>query len=155
MFINWLRKNNGTGSVLATVKLALDEGSETLAEFFQVADPNLTKYEVRAHFFPDITSSDAASYNEARRLTVRRLDELKVSLQYRPSIVRTGARGISYIPNIHNNFGDLVMVTASGPSVILDNCCLFDSNIVDDVGVNGVTLSLVFARVADAVAPSA
>ena len=78
-----------------------------------------------------------------------RADALKSALNFRVPQVRPLARGKVSVPNIYDNFGDLVYDEGSPNVVILDNCTLFDVSIDDDGLSRGVTLVLTFGRPAD------
>lgn len=150
--IKFLRRSGGTGAVLATTYLSLDGATPIQSDYRQDADPVLTRYSVRAHYFTSIDLSNADAAREARRLVVERLDNLKSALGWRGApVVRQLGRGKARMPNIYDNFGDLVMTSASGDSLLLDNCTLFDSAVEDDAAmVEGIVLRMTFARVCDA-----
>lgn len=150
--LKFLRRSGGTGLILSTTYLSVDGASPLVSDYGQDPDPVLTKYRVRCHYFTAIDLSDANAAREARRQVVDRLDTLKQTLLWRGNpIVRSLGRGKARMPNIYDNFGDLVMTSASGDSLLLDNCTLYESGIEDDAAmVEGIVLRLVFARVCDA-----
>ena len=150
--LKFIRRSGGTGAILSTTYLSMDGATPLPSDYGQDPDTVLTKYRVRVHYFTSISLSSAASAREARRLVVERLDDLKQSLLWRGvPIVRQLGRGKATMPNIYDNFGDLVMTSASGDSLLLDNCVLYESGIDDDAEmVEGIALRLVFARVCDA-----
>lgn len=144
--VKFKQRTNGNGAVNTVTTLALSDTAGSLpAEFVAVADPLLKKVAVRVHYFP----SDSSSYLAARRAAVLRADALKSALNFRVPQVRPLARGKVSVPNIYDNFGDLVYDEGSPNVVILDNCTLFDVSIDDDGLSRGVTLVLTFGRPAD------
>lgn len=147
-------RSGGTGAVISTVSLSLDESVPIPSDYKQEADPQLTKYSVRVHYFPAVALTTEALAKEARRLVVARLDELKVQLGWRGTpVVRPLGRGKVAMPHIYENFGDLVMSSATGDSLLLDDCTLYDATIDDDNEmVEGIALRLIFCRPCDAMA---
>lgn len=152
--LKFRRRSGGTGAVLSETYLSVDGATPIPSDYAQDPDPVLTRYSVQAHYFTSIDLSDANAAREARRRVVARLDELKASLRWRGQpIVRTLGRGKATMPNVYDNFGDLVMASASGDSLLLNNCALYDASIVDDSArVQGIAVRLTFARVCDAMA---
>lgn len=149
--IRFVLKENGTGSVISTTKLGLDDTTEVPCEFRAVPDQVLNKVEVRCHYFPGTTVTDGATFNTARALVVARMEALKVALRWKPPVVKPMARGVAVMPNVFNNFGDLVQAATNGSATttnILTNCTLVDAAVVDDdAAINGITLSLTFGKV--------
>lgn len=150
--IKFVRRSNGTGAVLSTTSLSIDSGTAIPSDYRQDPDQVLSKYSVRVHYFTSIDLSDPDAAREARRLVVARLDNLKSVLRWRGSpVVRQLGRGKAIMPNVYDNFGDLVMASLSGDSTLLNNCTLFDATVDDDTAmVAGIALRLTFARVCDA-----
>lgn len=150
--IKFVRRSNGTGAILSTTWLSIDANVPIPSDYRQDPDQVLSKYSVRVHYFTSIDLSDPGAAREARRLVVARLNDLKSDLRWRGSpVVRQLGRGKATMPNIYDNFGDLVMTSTSGDSMLLNNCVLFDSTIEDDSAmVAGIALRLTFARVCDA-----
>lgn len=149
------RRASGTGGVLNTVILGLDDGVTHIdGEYRQTPDPVLTKIEARFHFFPYLAATSEATFNEARRIVVAELERLRSECNFKPIAVKTLARGLAVIPNTLENFGDLVYVTTSGDTIVLANCCLMDAAIVEDsAAINGITIALTFGRVCDSLTP--
>lgn len=150
--IKFKRRSGGTGALLSTLSLSLDGSTAIPSSYRQEPDPVLTKYAVIAHYFSPLDLSNPDIAREARRLVVERLDSLKVNLVWRGQpIVRPLGRGKAYMPNVYDNFGDLVATSTTGDSLLLDNCTLFEATIDDDQAmVEGIVLKLTFARVCDA-----
>lgn len=148
--VKFKHRTGGTGTVNTITVLAVDDTVGNLpADFVAVADPQLRKVAVRAHYFP----SASLSRQDARRACVQRADDLKTALNFRVPIVHQLARGKVKVPNLYDNFGDLVHNAGSPETVILDNCTLFDVSIEDDGLAPGCTLILTFGRAADILMP--
>lgn len=143
-------RQNGTGTVLATVQLGRDDsGNPIPAEWSAKEDQYLAKIEVRVLVTHEAASPSNPEHAaaESRRRVVESMAQLKSDLKLYPISVRTMARGYAYIPNIHNNFGDLVLETLSGVAVLLDNCVAESVQIVDDESrTSGIVYSVVFVR---------
>jgi len=150
--LKFRRRTGGTGAILSETYLSVDGAAPIPSDYAQDPDPSLTRYSVYAHYFTDVDLSNPNSAREARRRVVARIDELKSALGWRGQpIVRQLGRGRASMPNVYDNFGDLVMTSASGDSLILDNCALLDASIADDSArVQGIAIRLTFARVCDA-----
>ena len=148
--IKFKQRAGGTGALGTVTVLAVSDTAGNLpCDYVAVADPLLKKVAVRAHYFP----ADALSYDACRRAAVLRRDALLSALNYRVPIVRPLARGKVAVPNLYDNFGDLVYDSGSPNVVILDNCTLFDITVDDDGLARGVTLVLTFGRAADILVP--
>lgn len=152
--LKFRRRSGGTGAILSETYLSVDGATPIASDYAQEPDPVLTRYSVFAHYFTGIDLSDPNAAREARRRVVDRIDELKSALGWRgPPIVRQLGRGRATMPNVYDNFGDLVMASASGDSLLLNNCALYDAGIADDSArVQGIAIRLTFARVCDAMA---
>lgn len=155
-YLKFVRRTDGTGSVLDQTTLALDASTPLPSDFKQVPDPVLTKIQVEALFFPSTALSTEDNYQLARRQAVARLEALRSALKYRPVQVKNMARGVAVIPNVHQNFGDLVQIAEDGTTeaAILENCCLLESSIDGPANVPGIVCVLVFGRVCDALTPA-
>lgn len=152
--IKFKRRTNGTGGILSTTSLSIDGSTPIPSDYRQEADGALTKYVVLAHYFTSLDLGVPDIAREARRLVVARLDTIKSALLWRGApIVRQLGMGKAFMPNVYNNFGDLVASSTTGDSLLLDNCVLYDAGIEDDQAmVEGIVLRLTFARVCDAMA---
>lgn len=148
--VKFKQRTGGTGTVNTVTTLALSDDTGGLpADFVTVADPLLRKVAVRVHYFPAASLSRA----DARRSCVARADALKSSLNFRVPTVHPLARGKVAVPNLYDNFGDLVHNAGSPETVILNNCTLFDVTIDDDGLADGCTLVLTFGRPSDILTP--
>lgn len=150
--IKFKRRSGGTGAILLTTSLSVDGATPIPSDYRQEPDAVLTKYAVLVHYFTALDLGVPDIAREARRLVVARLDALKSALLWRGTpIVRQLGMGKAYMPNVYDNFGDLVAASTTGDSLLLDNCTLFDASIEDDqMMVEGIVLKLTFARVCDA-----
>lgn len=152
-------KTGGTGTVETSVWLSwdetLDSGSEghVHGEFTLTPDGMLVRAVCAAYYF----AADPETADEevtARQSATAHADDLKASLRFRPPIVKELARGAVVLPNIHNNFGDLVAVdTEGGDHVVLANCTCSGVEIEDDPKIHGVRYLVSFTKAAEASAP--
>lgn len=153
--LKFKRRTNGTGSVVSTTHLGFDEGaSYTEAEYTFEPQGPLVRVVCKVFYFATLSDTPTdAQVQAARLLAAKRVESLRTSLLHRPMIVKPMARGKSVAVNLHNNYGDLVQTDhAASPQtdeVVLDNCTLESASVIDDVGLRGVGLQLVFARVSD------
>jgi len=155
-YLKFVRRTDGTGGVLDQTTLALDASTPLPSDFKQVPDPVLTKIQVDALFFPSTALTSEDNWQAARRAAVARLEVLRSALKYRPVQVKNMARGVAVIPNVHQNFGDLVQVAENGvtENVILENCCLLESSVDGPAGVPGIVCVLIFGQVCESLTPS-
>ncbi|HLO42637.1 MAG TPA: hypothetical protein VK176_16560 [Phycisphaerales bacterium] len=153
--LKFIRKTDGTGSTLSTTVLALDGTDPLPCDYQQVPDAVLTKIQVKALYFSATAITTQDSHQAARRAVVARLEVLRDALCYKPVTVKQLARGVAVIPNVHQNFGDLVEMNEDGTTanVILANCCLLEASVEDSGVVPGLAVVLVFGRVCDALTP--
>ena len=153
--LKFKRRTNGTGTVLSTTHLGFDEGANHVeAEYTFDPQGPLVRVVCKVFYFATLGATPTdAQIQAARLLAAKRVESLRTSLLHRPMIVKPLARGKSMTVNLHNNYGDLVQTDGSASpqtdEVILDNCTLESATVDDDVGLRGVGLQLVFARVSD------
>lgn len=159
LYCKFVRRTNGTGTVLSTTQLGSVEGDPCPAAFFAYPEGPLSMVRVQVHYFSAPASDSPAHLAAARLAASAYLDSLRLALLHQEPVVHNLPRGRAVMPNIGNNFGDLIYYTdlldASGLSgtTILANCTLFSASVVDDPGIEGLTLDLVFGKVSASALP--
>lgn len=153
MRIQWINRTDGTGAIIGTHDLGYDDDASGNIQYhstFRVLDEGpLVKYVVQTFYWHTDPTTEAEVI-AARAAAMAYLDDLKATLRYREPVVRDLARGRVHLPNIHQNFGELV-VSGTGAATLLTNCTLFDAQVTDDVGIHGIGIELTFGRASDAV----
>ena len=134
-----------------TVLLGLDELSAVECTWYPVSEGPVQKVRVDTFYFAQAPASETEVATRRAAVTAY-AESLRTALLFRPPIVKQLARGAAFIPNIHDNFGDLETV-APTPLVILETCVVFDVEVVDDDGIHGIGISVTFGKVAPCASP--
>lgn len=152
--LRFKRRTNGTGSVVSTTNLGADGASECRGTYTLDTQGGILIARCRIFYFASTALDSEANVASARKAALAYIDTLQNSLVYRPPIVKPIARGKIVMPNIHDNFGDLVylLTDGSGETTILSNCTLADIKVADDPGVEGIAIDLVFQKPSTAAA---
>lgn len=148
MILRWQNRTNGTGTILSTVDLSVDGSTAISGDYTPVPDEILNKVQVRAFYFP--SGDETTEYDSNRAAIAGRVEALKTALKFKPPTVKRLARGVAVMPNIYNNFGDLVYGPSSPYTVILANCCLLDISVEEDTNASGMSILMTFGKVAAA-----
>lgn len=160
MWLRFDRRSGGTGSVLSSTWLGHDAALGTGHEH-KIAGNVFTAHEgpyinARAvvFYFPT-TPTTPDTFAAARQAIAGRADALAAALLFRPPVSKELARGAAVMPNIHDNFGDLVAADPDGnpDRVILANCTLASIEVEDPDGIHGAQLALTFRKVHAAATP--
>lgn len=149
-YIRFRIRNGGTGSHRKTVPLTIDDTeSAWLYDFTYTGQGLLTVAKVRVWMPND--------HGDTTLLNVQaKAEGIRNDCEFKPPIIKALPRGKGIMPNIHDNFGDLVIHTShidsssSTGTVLLDNCTLIEPpRIFDSMNENGVGMEFKFGRIAD------
>lgn len=149
-YVRFRIRNNGTGSHRKTVPLTIDDGEAAwLWDFTYTGQGLLTVARVRVWMPND--------HGDTELLNVQaKAEGIRNDCEFKPPVIKSLPRGKGIMPNLHDNFGDLVIHTShidsssSVGDVLLDNCTLLEPpRIFDTLNENGVGMEFKFARIAD------
>ena len=142
--------SNGTGGHRKTVPLTLnDPESAWLGELDYFGTGKQTHCKIRV-WMPNDHGATTLLNVQAKAEGIRN------DAEFKPPLIKDLPRGKAIMPNISNNFGDVVQHTAyisssdASGTVILDNCTMIEPpRIVDNLNEDGCMMEFTFGRIAD------
>lgn len=149
-YFRFRMRNNGAGSHKKTVPLGInDPESAWLGELQYLGQGRLTIARVRTWMPND--------HGVTTLLNVQaKAEGIRNDCEFIPPIVKDLPRGKAVMPNIQNNFGDLMYHSSfisssdSTGTVVLANCTMMEPpRVFDSLNEGGVGMEFIFGRVAD------
>jgi hypothetical protein len=156
-FLKFKRRAGGDGAVLSETWLSYDASRSPTYSVPGVVtiqvEPGLERT-IAECLIAAALPVDTAGAAAARANILARLSSLRSALLLRPFQVIAHPRGYLSIPNVHDNFGDLVAVAPDNSETVLAAKCVPERlEVVDDIGLYAIKIAIAFLRVTAASVP--